>query len=179
MNEHEELDKKIETYISAPENKEKVNAYTHWLAYFGGFSGQGTTALDIEPDVPMPDDLPSLVRLHLITAVMKHCGFRARTFRQVMMEQLGEDFGEPVSLPERLNTEFETVLKEANDVNSVKRVILDELDIVTSRMTVISNSVWLTFKAALNGELGKLRKKADLLFEEFDRLDGQQTGVKN
>jgi hypothetical protein len=177
MSKHEKVDKEIDAYVFNPENKAKVTAYMQWLSYLGGFSGQGTTALDIEPNVGMPNDLPSLVRMALIIEALDICTMRATTFRDVINEQLGEDFGEPTT-PKGLLDEFEKASKEAHDVNTIKQIIMDELDIITTRTEKISNSGWLVFKTALTGEYKKLRKRADLLFVEFDKMSEQQTGVK-
>jgi hypothetical protein len=177
MSKHERVDKEIDAYVFNPDNKAKVTAYMQWLSYLGGFSGQGTTALDIEPKVAMPKDLPSIVRMELIVEAMDICNMRATTFRNVVNEQLGEDFGEPTA-PKSLLAEFEKASKESRDANALKQIILDEVDIISARTEKISNSGWLVFKTALTGEYKELRRKIDLLFAEFDRLSEQQTGVK-
>ena len=175
MSDHEKVNKEIVAYVFNPENKAKVTAYMQWLSYLGGFSGQGTTALDVEPNVGMPTDLPSLVRMALIMEALDISTIRATTFRDVVNKQLGEDFGEP-AVPKGLIAEFEKAAKEAHDVNTVKQVILDEVDIITARTEKISNSGWLLFKTVFTGEYKDLRRRIDLLFAEFDRLTEQQIG---
>lgn len=47
-------------------NNEKLQQYAAWLDYQIGFSGMGTTALDIKPEFPIPTDIPEQVKSEMI-----------------------------------------------------------------------------------------------------------------
>jgi hypothetical protein len=50
------------------ENDDKINRYITWLKYQIGFTGVGTTELDIKPEFEMPIDLPNDVKNNFIDA---------------------------------------------------------------------------------------------------------------
>jgi hypothetical protein len=72
---NEEPTKEIHDYMYG-ENRKKVEKYLTWLNYQMGFSGMGTTLLDIKPDFEMPDDLPEEVKKYLIEYGKEYAKFK-------------------------------------------------------------------------------------------------------
>ena len=159
------------------ENKNKVDAYTQWLSYYAGFSGQGTTALDIKPNFEMPNDVPSLIRMMLIIMMMDECTNRAESFRLAILETTGENIGRHRIVPKKLSEEFDFAQKDFEYISRLKQNILKETEQINERMEKINSSGWLFFKSMFTGEFAKLIKKSTLLFELFDDLDKKQGGV--
>ena len=73
-----------------PLREEEINRYIMWSSYEIGFTGNGTTALDIQPDFPKPT-LSPLLQQYIDTAAEKVSKSRRDTFRTTCIETLGED----------------------------------------------------------------------------------------
>jgi len=181
MSEHTDTVMKdmIDKYISSSnENKTKFEAYTAWLSYYGGFSGVGTTALDIKPNFEMPFDVPALIRMEAVIFMQEECRNRWENWRQAVIQTIDEDPGAGWQLPEKLEIEFNNAHKANEWLSDLKKNILDEVDIKAKRLSKISDSGWLLFFSIFTGEYKRLHKEVRLMFENFDKLSVAQSGEK-
>jgi len=73
------------------ENEEKFSQYIAWLLYQMGFSGVGTTSLDIKPDFPMPTDIPENIKNELIETAKTFAQWKWKIWCKTIQGELGEE----------------------------------------------------------------------------------------
>jgi hypothetical protein len=168
----------VKNYIAASnDNAKKFNDYMEWLSYYIGFSGCGTTAMDIKPDFPMPTDIPPLVGLTVLGKAIEEASVRAMTFRRVIAEQLGESWVRWTP-PTVLWKLWEECVSENLKLGERKQAILDRLEVIAKRMKAINEgTLWVHFKSFLTGEFSRLTDESHRLFNEFDEYNFKQSGV--
>lgn len=80
----------FDEFVKDKDNEKKVRQYVAWLLYQIGFSGIGTTDLDVKPDFDMPE-LPENIKQELIEEGKKIAKFRWKSWNDTVEKELGED----------------------------------------------------------------------------------------